>query len=64
MFRAVRAQRFALHRDPVHQAPLPGVVVERVVPGGAIVPERDATDVPAEPAGVIFPGSDAIEIFE
>jgi hypothetical protein len=40
------SQRHALDGDAVHQAALALIVVERIVPGRAIVPERDRAFLP------------------
>ena len=52
---AANVQRHAFERDPVHQAPLAVVVVQGVVPGRAVVPERDRAFFPME-AGSSAPG--------
>ena len=41
----------AFDRDAMHQSALPGIVVDRLVPRGAVVPDRDRTRSPANPAG-------------
>jgi hypothetical protein len=47
---SVSAQRRALDGDPVHQPPMPGIIIERIVPGAAVVPEGDRARVPLNPA--------------
>src|ERR1043166_9659942 len=44
-----RLQGNPLNRDPVHQPALAVVIVERIVPGRPIVPERDRAFLPFEP---------------
>ena len=41
-------QPHALHRDPVHQPAVVGIVVEGYVPGGAIVPQGGRSRCPFE----------------
>lgn len=41
----------ALDRDPVHDAALAVIVIERVVLGAAVVPDRQGARFPAEAAG-------------
>ena len=54
----------AVDRDPVHAPGFAGVVVQGVVPGRAVVPERDAPPLPAEPARVLRARPDAVQILQ
>ena len=56
------AQRYAADRDAVHQALFALIVVDGVVPGGAVVPEGDRTFAPLEAAGEFRPHGMGIEI--
>ena len=42
-------ERHAVQRDAVHQPPLAVVVVDREMPGGPVVPERDRAFAPDKP---------------
>lgn len=50
--------------DPVQQPPSPVVVIGGVVPGGAIVPERQRTRLPTEPTGEFRRRGVAVEVVE
>src|SRR5262245_14056264 len=54
----------ALDRDPVHDAALAVIVVESVVLGATVVPDRQRARFPAEAASELGPHKVALEIVE
>ena len=54
-FATLLARDVARERDPVHQAPMAVVVVDRVVLRAAVVPQRDRARSPGEAAGELGP---------
>src|SRR6202007_410661 len=41
-------QRDTLDRDPMHQSTFALIIIERIMPRGTVVPERDGTLLPSE----------------
>src|SRR5262245_28727209 len=59
-----RLQGAAGDGDAMHQPALAVIVVGGVVPGGAVVPERDRALAPAKAAGELGPCGVAVEMLE
>src|SRR4029077_861949 len=57
-------ERRALDRDAVQEAPLAVIVVQREMPGRAVVPQRQRALAPAEAAGEFRPRRMPVQIFE
>jgi hypothetical protein len=54
----------AIDRDPVHQAPVSMIVIQRIVPGRAIVPHSYRSRLPLQAALELFLHANCIEIVE
>ena len=57
-------KRRALDRDAVQEAALAVIVVDREVPGRAVVPQREGTRAPVEAAGEFRPHRMLVEILQ
>src|SRR5215468_1147303 len=58
------AKRHALDRDAVEEPTLAGIVVERIVPSAAIVPEGQRPRAPLESAGELRPCRMLVEVLQ